>query len=506
MKKTLSNHQLGFRELVINKLRKHGEVIFSYNKAKKISIAALRLFFLTQLKGKRTSHRCRVLFANSLNWILWLGCNILFLFQLSCSTERDDLAKPEITSTTNITAINQDVISTGTDTLAIVHCQIIIGDGQSVIPDGVVIIANEMIQTVGAYETVALPDGIPIFEAKGMTLVPGLIDAHFHLDNMDSLPNLFLQRGITALRDPGAWIEAYDQERASGLDLPRLYLTGPHIDGYPPAYPNNSFVVRDPLEASAAVKSFGEQGASAIKVYFRSSLAIIEAVCEAADEEGIPVTAHLEITDIYDAVNAGLTGIEHITSLAPNLVSAMDAEAYKQAILKDNNARRTGRYNLWQKIDPLGLEATQLAQFLAEQKTFICPTLGAFEYQVKDGKVDSLRQQAFQNMTAYTKAIHKLGVAVVVGSHSWVPYADYGWAYHNEMELFEKLGMERLAIIQSATSQNASFLGIADRIGTIASGKIADLVLIAGNPLNGISEMRKINKVMLAGKWITTDN
>lgn len=432
---------------------------------------------------------------------LWIGSVILLLLQLSCSTEQMD-SNPKSAPFFNIKAVNEASISLGSDTIAIVHCQIIVGDGQRIIPDGLVIIANEKIQTVGTYETVAIPDGISVFEAKGMTLVPGLIDAHFHLDNMDSLPNLFLQRGITALRDPGAWIEAYDQERASGLDLPRLYLTGPHLDGYSPAYPKNSFVVRDAREANAAVKAFAQQGASAIKVYFRTPLGIIEAICEAANEEGIPVTAHLEITDVYDAIHAGLTGIEHITSLATNLVSAREAEAYKQAILKDNNARKTGRYRLWQMIDASSAEATELADFLAASATFVCPTLGAFEYQPTTDHLDTLRQKAFQHMMAYTKALHEQGINIVVGSHSWVPYADYGWAYHHEMELLEKLGIAPLDIIYAATAQNAKFLGVSDQIGTIEAGKIADLVLITGDPLQGMAAMRDIDRVMLAGQWI----
>lgn len=439
-------------------------------------------------------------------WAIWLGCSFILLFECSSCTHtvvQDE--KKHLGYSHQITAINKDEIEIGSDTLVIAHCQIIIGDGQNVISDGLVLIAHGVIQQVGTYEEGDVPKGARVLEAKGMTLVPGLIDAHFHLDHMDSLPHLCLQRGITALRDPGAWIEAYDQERSTKLNLPRLYLTGPHLDGYPPAHPKNAFVVRDEKEARAAVKTFVGQGASAIKVYYRSSIDIIDAICQAADEAGVPVTAHLEMTDIYDGVRAGLTGIEHITSLATNLVPLRTAEAYKQALLKDNNARRFGRYSLWQGIKPSAPKSIQLAQFLAEQQTYVCPTLGAFEYQVKINQVDSLRLEAFQHMMAYTKVLHDQGVNLVVGSHSWVPYAQYGWAYHHEMELLQQLGMKPLEILHAATAQNARFLGVSDQLGTIEKGKIADLVLIAGNPLEEIAALRKVHRVMLAGRWISPE-
>lgn len=109
-------------------------------------------------------------------------------------------------------------------------------------------------------------------------------------------------------------------------------------------------------------------------------------------------------------------------------------------------------------------------------------------------------------MTAYTKKLHDLGVSVVVGSHSRVKYAETGWAFHHEMELFEKLGMEPLEIIKAATLDNANFFGIQDRLGTIQKNKRADFILVEGNPLEGIVSLRKIRRVMLSGAWVEREN
>jgi len=430
-----------------------------------------------------------------------LSLSVLAIIFFSCAAENTgQLLQP--VPANPISAVNQLSILSGEDTVAIVHANIITGDGSTVIQDGCLIIEGSRITRVGKYSDILIPDGARILEAEGLTILPGLIDAHFHLGTLDSLPTIMLERGITSLRDPGAWIESYQKELDSDRHLPRLYLTGPHLDMFPPAYPTNSYVLRDPSEARAAVHRFADQGASAIKIYFRSSLDIIKAICETADQRGIPATAHLEITDIYDAVEAGIDGIEHITSIGSNLVPYRTAEAYKQAILNDNNARRIGRYSMWQEIDPNGDAAKHLAQHLTSQGIFVCPTLGAFEYQAEEDLFDSLRYEGFGSMLYYTKVLFDLGVPLVIGSHSWVRYAEYGWAYHNEMELFAKCGIPPLEIIKAATYNNARFFRVEEDLGTLAPGKKADLILVSGDPQQDIRILRNVVGVMLDGRWV----
>lgn len=421
---------------------------------------------------------------------------------VSCRTEASQPQEQSSPGVSAIRPVNADAVPAGTDTIAILHPRIVTGDGKTVIEDGAVLITGTEITAVGAFDQLNMPSGASVVDATGTTLLPGLIDAHFHLDQLDSLPNLFLQRGITSVRDPGAWISAYDGERASGLPLPRLYLTGPHLDAYPPAYPKNSLVVGDAEEARAAVEQFADRGASAIKIYFKSSLGVIRATCEAAHRRGLPVTAHLEFTNIYDAVDRGIDGIEHITSLGTTLIEPYRAEAYKQALLADYNARRNGRYTMWATIDPVSQGAEQLSLFLQEQGTFLCPTLGAFEYQPSAATTDTLRMEAFRHMMEYTKRLHDTGVKVVLGSHSHVRYSEYGWAYHHEMELFQQLGMTPLEIVHASTLQNARFFRIDDHLGSIEAGKLADLILVTGNPLENIATLRQIKGVMLGGKWV----
>ncbi len=404
-----------------------------------------------------------------------------------------------------INPVNLTHIDSGEGMKAITHVRIIDGRGGKPVEDGLVIIKNEIIDWVGSMDQLEVPAEAEIIDGSGMTLLPGLIDAHFHL-NSNRLVLAFLRRGITSLRDPGAWIETYANVRASGEDIPRLYLTGPHFDMYDPAYPANSVIVRDREEADHNVRLFAKQGASAIKVYFRCSLGIIEQICETSHEIGIPVTAHLEITDIYAGVTAGLDGLEHITSLGSSIVPKREAETYKQTILQDNNHRRMGRYEMWASIDTGQAEATALADFLAKEGTYVCPTLGAFEYQMNPDEPDTTKLLGFTQMLAYNKTLYDHGVKLVVGSHSHSPYDKFGGAYHNEMELWAECGIPVNEIIHAATLRNAKFFGIEDILGSVEEGKLADLLLVEGNPIEDISNIRRVSKVMLNGKWIDVED
>ena len=102
-------------------------------------------------------------------------------------------------------------------------------------------------------------------------------------------------------------------------------------------------------------------------------------------------------------------------------------------------------------------------------------------------------------MKLFTGRLKKEGVRIVLGSHSMIQYAEKGWAYQREMELFAESGIRNSDIIVACTMENARFFRIADKLGSIEKGKIADLVLVKGNPLENISEPRNILKEMLNG-------
>ncbi|XOV93604.1 MAG: amidohydrolase family protein [Bacteroidota bacterium] len=214
------------------------------------------------------------------------------------------------------------------------------------------------------------------------------------------------------------------------------------------------------------------------------------------------MTAHLEIAYARDAIEAGIEGVEHITSFGIDLVPRQQAEIYRQNMLADNNHRRDGRYQMWSEIDLDHPRTDSLIALIIREKIVVSPTLAIFEYRLGEGKQDTIKHLGYEKMMAFVGKLKKAGATVVVGSHTWVPYAEYGWAYQREMEMLAESGLSTSEVIVAATMENARFFQIEDRLGSITAGKQADMILVRDNPLEDIRAMYNLEKVMLNGVWI----
>jgi len=378
------------------------------------------------------------------------------------------------------------------------------GTGRAPVDNAQVLVRGERIERVGQFPA---PAEARVVDLGGKWVLPGFVDLHFHNGRSTDLAPLFLAHGITSVRDPGNWNENFEPLqrllREKKLPGPRLFLCGPHLDGAGPAYPNDAVVIRSPEEARLQTRRQIQSGATAIKVYFRLPLDSIRAVVEEAHARNVPVTAHLEIVNPIDAIEAGIDGLEHITSLGLALIAPMEAERYRQAVLADNSARTMGRYRMWASIDFDSPRVAEVARFLAARKTFLDPNLAVFERREGDKGEDSpMMARATANMKKMVGLIQKAGGRIVVGSHSNVPHAPRGWAYHRELEMLVESGLSPMETLVSATRTGAQFLRREKDLGTVEPGKLADLVVLEADPLENISNTRKVANVLVGGAWV----
>ena len=400
------------------------------------------------------------------------------------------------------------------------NVRVIDGTGAPPIERGRVVMEEDRIVRVGPSGEVDVPDGAEILDLAGKTVIPGLIDVHFHIEDDPKLALRQLSHGVTTFRDPGQWEEKFEELRrliaADRLSGPRIFTAGPHIDGENPAYPADAVVARDPEEARRLAERNIRLGASALKIYFRLPFASAKAVIDVCQLRRVPCTAHLELLDAADLIVAGLHGLEHITSLGIGLLPRLEAEQYRQAVLKNNDARRDGRYRMFATVDLNGPEAQVLYSVLSARQPWLDATLAVFERRADSPpsppggtsprgtkpELMAVMVAGFDKMKQLTRRAAREGARVVIGGHSTVPFAGRGEAPWRELELLVDSGFSPLEALTAATGTAADFLYRSNQLGRLRPGLQADVVVLRDDPMANISAIRSVERVMVAGKWV----
>ncbi len=378
--------------------------------------------------------------------------------------------------------------------LAITHVTVIDCTGAAAKPNSTVVVTGGLISAVGLSETVVIPSGAQVIDAKGKFLIPGLWDMHGHLTDAtaDAFP-LLIMNGVTGVRDMGGDLDQIDRWRSeinNGARVgPHIIRAGPFVDG-PKQGVTNRLTVRTPEEARQAVHTLKTKGVDFIKVHNALPRAAFFALMDEARKEHIPVAVHLpQGVSSAEASDAGVASLEHIETIN------------ESALWRKGATAKTVEQAVDENLGPAGQE---LFQRFVKNGTWYVPTLVAYErgFVLWSNDPESLkpRMNVQAKQIELVGMMHKAGVQIMAGTDfsDWalVPGVDL----HNELALLVEAGFSPLEALQAATLNPAKFLGKTDTFGTIQVGRTADLVLLDMNPLEDISHTRKIHAVVLGGK------
>lgn len=394
------------------------------------------------------------------------------------------------------------------------------------IPDAVVLIRNSRILAVGSRRDVAVPRGATRTELGGRWLVPGLIDAHTHVQpwGMD----LSLQWGVTTVRDLHAGAPLAASLAGQGRETPRLFAAVAMLDASPPTYPDA--IVVDSGGGRLAVDSALRLGARWIKLYTGVGPALMAEVITATRARRVPIAAHLGQTDALTAAQLGVTSIEHLSGVPE---AAGDSTRLFAEHRLGFFAGWTAFEQSWVTLDTLVLD--RVARELAGSGIVLVPTLGLHDTfsRLDDPAVyhrpelasvpDSAREnwdvpgmmaragwtdEDFPLFRAgrvvqdrFVRQFVAAGGRIATGTDASNQLLVPGAGVHREMELLVHAGLSPLEALRAATIRGAELLR-ADSLGRLRPNAVADLMVLGGDPLADIRNTRQIVRVMLGGVWM----
>jgi imidazolonepropionase-like amidohydrolase len=414
--------------------------------------------------------------------------------------------------------------------LVVRNARIVHGDGR-VTPRATVVVRGAVITHVepDTHErpAAAEPPARRVIDASGRTMIPGLIDAHVHIEPWT--PAVFLKYGVTTVRDLHSDAAViFPMAREDSFGRPRVIASGPLIDGAG-SFWKNAVQVGSVGEARAAVRAQVEAGAKVIKVYTRLEPALIAVIAAEARARGVPVAAHLGRTTAVQAAEAGVASIEHLSGIAD---SASDDPGRLLRSHDDFLGGWTAFELEWQRVPPARLEA--VARQLIARGVVIVPTLALHEAFSRLADADLRREPALadvppavlreswdpadiigrarwtpETLAQFKKTLPvlqrfvalyaKLGGKIAAGTDTPQQFVVPGASLHRELELYVASGLSPAAALRTATQGAAALLGIQDRVGTIGPGMAADFILLDGDPLADIRNTRKIAVVVKDG-------
>ena len=406
------------------------------------------------------------------------------------------------------------------------------GTGRAPLADAVVVIEGSRITAVGTRGSLAYPAGAEVISLAGRTILPGLIDSHVHL-RAHQVP-MFLSYGVITIADihnDTEWsIAQREALKSDQIQGPRLFVSGARVTGPNQGPIDDPGYVRDVAEARAYVRSLKTAGVDQIKVDLTITDEQLRAVIEEATALGLRVLGHTQ--NIKKAAAMGMQHMEHLDTMARALLeeegkdprpagttseAAVDPAmfpplidylvqqgVYVNPVLILSWAGATERWRDWTRDARQMVEDPDLAFVPARWKAAWVREPG--DVYARFGLPMPARagyENAATFLRQYSEAGGKVLAATDTGCCPWgwiIP----GLSLHYEMQMLTDLGIPPMRAIQGATLWAAEVIGQERDLGSVEPGKLADLTIIAGDPLSDISATRDVRMVIKDGRVIDT--
>ena len=436
----------------------------------------------------------------------------------------------------------QQFIRVEAPTVALTHVRVVDGTGAAARDDQTVVISGGKIQLIGPTASTTYPADAKTLDLNGYTVLPGLVGMHNHMffpmggsppmysDMGSSFPRLYLAFGVTTIRTTGSVAPYTDLELKRLIDSgrvlgPKMFITAPYLEG------RGSFTpvmheLKDADDARRMVNYWADNGATSFKAYMNITRDELRAAVEEAHKRGLKVTGHLCSIGFREAAEIGIDNLEH----------GLFADSEFVADKKPDQCPQGGAVNAsLRALDLNGAAAQETIRTLVQKNVAITSTLPVFEaggaplsqsgigaasallnqrllnVMSTDARVRYLQSRARVSSAAdfntllrkamdFERAFVKAGGLLLAGLD---PTGNggivAGFGDHREVELLVEAGFTPVEAIQIATLNGAKFLGEDARIGSIAPGKQADLLVVKGNPAANISDIEKVEIVFKDG-------
>jgi imidazolonepropionase-like amidohydrolase len=440
------------------------------------------------------------------------------------------------------------------DALALTGATVIDVTGSPPRPDQTVLIRHGRIVGVGGHREISFPRGTTVVDLRGKFLIPGLCDMHAHSgdDRAAIYPPLYLANGVTTVREMAGlpFLRQWRDRVADGtLAGPRFVVGSPLLEGSPPLWTDLGapyLEVTSPAEGRAAVRQVKADGADFVKVYSRLSPESYRAIVAEARRQRMTVAGHCpDLVSIGEASDAGQRSFEHVfwqwystssreaeirQALAAITIEAGDYNGWFRQILPVDwlAARsydrgkaaglfgRLARNRSWQVptlVMHRFLDRPDEAPTADERLRYLPPGTSDFWQWIVEnlylpGRTPegvAQHHELFRHRMRLVREMDRAGVPILAGTDLGTPYLYPGFSLHDELATLVAAGLTPLRALRAATLEPARYLGEAHRAGTVAPGKVADLVVLDANPLHDIRNTQRIHAVVVRGRLIDAE-